>query len=505
MAATINVPADHNSIQAAINASSDGDTVVVAPGTYQEHIDFSDKAITVQSSNPTDPATVAATIIDGNAAIGQVVWMRVGASHTGTISGFTITGGYANFGGGIKVEYLSTAIIMNNVITDNESVYGGGGIYGDYGSFVTIKNNLITNNTAPGVTGGGIFIASDAALIENNTICGNSAGEGGGIYIMMNATVRNSIVAFNTGGAGIHRWGGSPTIAYCDVYGNTGGDYANMDADPTGTSGNLSKNPAFADAAVGDYRLRSTTGRWNGAAWVTDALMSPCIDNGDPASACTLEPAPNASRVNMGFDGNTPYASKSAIPTVALWTPKGVGVSRSTPIVIRFSVPMTHGTVQNNFLINKVKPATGTFTWLGTKLTYTPAHPWKLGTRYWVTVGRHARSTFGVEIGADKLWGFTTVAAVPAMVTAAATPTATGAQITLNLASAANVTVSVRNLAGREIAVLQPGQLAAGVQTLLWNGKSATGTKAPAGTYLLRVNARAADGTSCSALTALRR
>src|SRR5947209_17851598 len=48
-AATINVPAGQPTIQAAINAASNGDTVLVAPGTYYENINFMGKAITVTS------------------------------------------------------------------------------------------------------------------------------------------------------------------------------------------------------------------------------------------------------------------------------------------------------------------------------------------------------------------------------------------------------------------------------------------------------------------------
>ena len=39
-ATIINVPADYDTIQHAIDASSDGDTVLVQPGTYYENIDF---------------------------------------------------------------------------------------------------------------------------------------------------------------------------------------------------------------------------------------------------------------------------------------------------------------------------------------------------------------------------------------------------------------------------------------------------------------------------------
>src|SRR4051812_24854050 len=56
---TINIPADYPTIQAGINAASNGDTVLVAPGTYFENIDFKGKGITVTSSN------AAVTTIDG--------------------------------------------------------------------------------------------------------------------------------------------------------------------------------------------------------------------------------------------------------------------------------------------------------------------------------------------------------------------------------------------------------------------------------------------------------
>ena len=59
---TIHVPADQPTIQAAINAASNGDTVLVAPGTYLENINFNGKSITVTSSG--GPSV---TIIDGNA------------------------------------------------------------------------------------------------------------------------------------------------------------------------------------------------------------------------------------------------------------------------------------------------------------------------------------------------------------------------------------------------------------------------------------------------------
>src|SRR5438132_13793840 len=57
---TLHVPADQPTIQAAINAASNGDTVLVSPGIYVENINFNGKAITVTSSG--GPSV---TIIDG--------------------------------------------------------------------------------------------------------------------------------------------------------------------------------------------------------------------------------------------------------------------------------------------------------------------------------------------------------------------------------------------------------------------------------------------------------
>ncbi len=69
------------SIQTAIDNAVNADEVVVAPGTYFETIDFLGRAITVRSTDPTDPATVAATIIDGTVRIWD--WCRRASAEGG--------------------------------------------------------------------------------------------------------------------------------------------------------------------------------------------------------------------------------------------------------------------------------------------------------------------------------------------------------------------------------------------------------------------------------------
>ncbi len=61
-----NVPSEFPSIQQAIDASTDGDTVVVAPGLYFERINFNGRNIVVTSADPNDSRIVGYTILNGD-------------------------------------------------------------------------------------------------------------------------------------------------------------------------------------------------------------------------------------------------------------------------------------------------------------------------------------------------------------------------------------------------------------------------------------------------------
>jgi hypothetical protein len=92
--------------------------------------------------------------------------------------------------------------------------------------------------------------------------------------------------------------------------------------------------------------------------------------------------------------------------------------------------------------------------------------------------------------------GGTTAAEAPLAITSAAALPARGAvQITYALSADATVRAEVLNLAGRPVRALTfraPG--AAGLNTLLWDRRSNTGTAAPSGTYLIRLRATRPDG-----------
>ncbi len=146
--ATVYVPDDYGTIQGAIDAAANGDTVIVRPdsvhgGPYVENIDFLGKAIEVRSQLGPDVTT-----IDGNGTW-QVVTFKSGEGTSTVLEGFTITNGFGYWlseGGGIHCEN-SSPTISNNIITANTLDGDGGGIF-CYESSPVISSNVISANVS---------------------------------------------------------------------------------------------------------------------------------------------------------------------------------------------------------------------------------------------------------------------------------------------------------------------------------------------------------------------
>src|SRR5262245_7328211 len=119
-AGVISVPADYGTIQDAINAAAEGDTIVVSPGTYVEHINFLGKAIVVQSTNLLNPG---ATTIDAGGA-GVAVKFETGEGAGSTLAGFTLTNGNAPAGGGVRVGASANPSIQHCQFEGNLSNFG---------------------------------------------------------------------------------------------------------------------------------------------------------------------------------------------------------------------------------------------------------------------------------------------------------------------------------------------------------------------------------------------
>ncbi len=322
LSAVLRVPASYTTIQSAILAASNGDTVLADNGLYEENINYRGKNIVVASRyifthNPFD---ILNTVIFGGNPVHEdtasCVLFISGEDSTAVLEGFTLTGGLGTNwldehgagiyveGGGILIQYSSPTIInnriinnetirmfpggksaggagiragdskpyiLNNYIASNKGMYGGGIVLNYSGGI--LKNNVITNNTVyhtvPSATthgGGGIWAVGPTSypkIFENNTIVGNSSNGTG------------STIAGKGGGMII---AGVVQLSNNIVWGNTqaSGDqiwvsstatvtasYNDVEGGFAGT-GNINQDPMFGDS---DFHL---------------ADGSPCIDAGNP-------------------------------------------------------------------------------------------------------------------------------------------------------------------------------------------------------------------------------
>ncbi len=287
------VPTDYSTIQAAIDAASAGDTVLVSPGTYPENLDFKGKAITVASA-----AGPQVTLIDGG-HVGAVVNFSSGEGPDSVIKGFTIQHGFSNWGSGISLNATSPTII-SNVIQFNDEVVGywGAGIGGwiaspiieqnlfryntgdsQYlsgvitfvnGSSPLVANNLFVSNSCRAITL--ILPADTAPVVINNTIVRNPVGIDASILGL--GIFENNILVDNDVGAAV---GGNIIWDNNLVF---GGPILYAGQDLTGTNGNISADPLFVSPAGADFHIQAG---------------SPAIDGGDNA-APFLPP--------VDFDGN---------------------------------------------------------------------------------------------------------------------------------------------------------------------------------------------------------
>jgi len=257
-AATINVGPGQTctTIQCGINAASNGDTVLVAPGTYYENIDFLGKAITVTSSGG-----AVNTIIDGSLGKTSTVYFHHNETSSSVLNGFTIQGG------GYEIY--------------NAPPHNNAGVLISNGSPV-ISNNTITHNTCNGIqiTGGPVIQNNE---IDNTLDAQGYCGFAGGSAIWVDGaptplTIIGNLIQNNTqsgnddaggnGGTGITIWGGGAAIT---IIGNTirnnrtlgtaGAIYQMNALSPVYIIGNLIYgNTAGGDAAMSFEAGGSTVG-----------------------------------------------------------------------------------------------------------------------------------------------------------------------------------------------------------------------------------------------------
>lgn len=123
----INIPDDYSTIQAGINASANGDTILVQPGTYHELINFDGHCVSLGSLYMIDGDTahISNTIIDGDSA-GTVISVRGCRNNLSGIIGLTVRHGAGFNGGAIYLIGSNTLIMKNKILQSRTDTYGGG-------------------------------------------------------------------------------------------------------------------------------------------------------------------------------------------------------------------------------------------------------------------------------------------------------------------------------------------------------------------------------------------
>jgi parallel beta-helix repeat protein len=259
LGAILSVPGSYATIQQAINAATDGDSINVSPGTYNENV-LVNKAISLVG------AGADTTIIDGQ---NIDITVRVSASNV-SISGFSITNGY-NESLHIAPTAFSCNIHDNTVSFGREygiSLFGGnhqvyGNLVHDIGdnngfgaieivqsSYNSVYNNTVYSNIGP-VRGIGINNGS-FNQVYNNTVYSSNSGVQVDWYANNNSIFNNNF--YNC----------SNSLSFSNfahdnqVFSNQISLAVNAISLDSGAYGNLLQNNAITNNSVGFFITNST-------------------------------------------------------------------------------------------------------------------------------------------------------------------------------------------------------------------------------------------------------
>jgi hypothetical protein len=302
---------DFPTIQEAIDAAEDDDTIDLADGTFQGDGNFNirlgGKAITVKShSGNIDDCIINPGIKPGESRRGFLIEdyetaetiirdltiFQAGAlapcpfcsgagifidnNSSPTIINVSIEECVANFGGAIACENYSSPLIKNCRFINNLASSGGGFESDNKGNAI-FEYCLFYNNSS---NQGSAIMIEDSEVKFNNCTFVDNTGYGTvfclwyrDISVPIGLELDNCIIGYNNSTNGVIRlMDCDPAvvdITYTDISNNLGGDWTTEIIGQLGQNGNISEDPVFVNYQQLACNLMES---------------SPCIDAGDPLS-----------------------------------------------------------------------------------------------------------------------------------------------------------------------------------------------------------------------------
>lgn len=186
-AVQLDVPGAYATIQTALDASADGDTVLVAPGTYHEHLLGPQHTIFLFSryAQSADTLDIVNTVLDGDLS-GTVLRVRSTEMDSMVVNGFTLTHGLGSHqddnyeGGAVHVELDANVALLNCAFVENAGS-------ANWGQPTVLKNHSEPNT-----------VSNSNIHLENITLVDNGLN---GIFYRqancMNVYTNGSVVAKN--------------------------------------------------------------------------------------------------------------------------------------------------------------------------------------------------------------------------------------------------------------------------------------------------------------------
>jgi predicted outer membrane repeat protein len=481
-ATVIHVPSEQPTIQDGLNAASENDTVLVAPGAYYENIIWPNTpGIDLRSE-----AGAESTIIDGD-SLGSVIVFNTPQDTSTWVWEFTITHGIAEYGGGVYCDNSGPSIrdciitenaanrggglacigatprISGNHVEHNEATQMGGGSYFECTSLDMIFGANFVEHNSSDSCGGGISVSGSTVRFSTNTIRYNSSGLGGGFHFYeceiqdFGCIIENNEARI---GAGVYldsSWVELVSTFIDNVAGEYGGGVAfirNSDGliYPTWVEGNSAGNGG------GGFYLERSSPEFDGYSYF---YMNSAETGG--AIYCTDQSSPYIYHIWISYNtatgmGGGIYCTDGSFPTIVesdiLFNGVGIYNADSSGVVI----------AENNFWSDPSGPyhSTANPSGLGDTVSdYVDFEPWSsMPFAVYESPIMHSLDRI-------KLWVYPN-------------PVKDFAEIQFTVPSDGEITLQVYNILGQEVTTLFNERKGAGLHTTYWKPEGV-----PSGLYFL--------------------